>query len=478
MRVGIKRLTVGSVALCSVMALTVAVQAPADAFGTVDGKVKQHAEHERITRVLGEHAQDGGGIRFQNKVLDLLAGEKGTLGAVGAPDRADDSDWRPIYGLGPGYKHCDDADYLPTANYPQSKHKAHDELDRCIEHFDRQLDRAVKRAGELVSSNGKLNERENDISNCSFGWKPNLKQPAKCEVLNGLGRALHLSEDFWSHSNWADEAANRPTGTKNPPGLNRTDIPDFLRYPVPKNYKIPDGLITGCDDSVTEFGCKGRVNHSVLAKDTGLIDPDTGVTEIAKNNKYPRGAVKQNFQKAVTGARLQARTTWSDLQNEIVKHYGNERGQKIVHAIVTNAPWSGCDVVAGGATRALAPPSDSVKSARSFRVTVLNETGEPLSCTVARLSSGEWTNMPEAKIAGSGRSHLRSQSHGLATGTEGEVMYRIGATGPRNELIVKWNNPYLGGNDFSCKVPSGYECKRSGSIKGLDADVTVTISKV
>lgn len=83
---------------------------------------------------------------------------------------------------------------------------------------------------------------------------------------------------------------------------------------MPKSYKIPDGLITCCDDTVAASGGKGRVTHATLAKDTGLIEPDTGIAKIVKNSKYPRVEVKDNFQQAVIGARLQACTVWSDLQ--------------------------------------------------------------------------------------------------------------------------------------------------------------------
>ena len=38
----------------------------------------------------------------------------------------------------------------------------------------------------------------------------------------GTHRALHGTQDFYAHSNWADEAdPTRPIGDDNPPGLNQ-----------------------------------------------------------------------------------------------------------------------------------------------------------------------------------------------------------------------------------------------------------------
>ena len=104
---------------------------------------------------------------------------------------------------------------------------------------------------------------------------------AKCATLEAFGRALHGAQDFYAHSNWADEAnPDRPMGDDNPPGLNlpapspvldlRSDIP-----PV-----VPPGLATGCfvlRDEVPGVGeCEGRVTHAALNKDNGLVDPATG----------------------------------------------------------------------------------------------------------------------------------------------------------------------------------------------------------
>jgi hypothetical protein len=66
-------------------------------------------------------------------------------------------------------------------------------------------------------------------SDCEFSG--NGGNRAKCNAVFFFGRALHGVQDFYSHSNWADEAA---------PGPNRSDLPTFLDI----NRDNPPGLIT------------------------------------------------------------------------------------------------------------------------------------------------------------------------------------------------------------------------------------------
>lgn len=319
--------------------LTLAVHAmPASAFGTYNspGILGQQAEHERITRVLGNEG-------FEPRTLDLLAGTSGKLGAVGAPDDALDSSAIPGKGLGPGEKHCDNGDFLDITGYPQSRDAAERQLRICFGYYEQLLDRAVSAAGRIVDDAGVVNAKEAAASSCSFPFSLSKSDAtAKCEVLNRLGRALHLSEDFWSHTNWADNAdPNQPISIQNPPGLGRTDIPAGLRYPGAGSAGVPQGLISGCDDSVPVLGaieCKGRVTHSVLAKDNGYINPGS-CAGASPTSKYARGQVtasggQQNFSLAVCGAMNQARQTWNDLAGAIRSTYGSDRGDLIVAAIL------------------------------------------------------------------------------------------------------------------------------------------------
>jgi hypothetical protein len=106
---------------------------------------------------------------------------------------------------------------------------------------------------------------------------------------------------------------------------------------------VPDGLISGCDDSVPVLGaieCKGRVTHSVLAKDNGSINAGS-CAGASPTSKYPRaqvtgGSGQQNFSLAVCGAMGQAQQTWRDLASAIVATYGSPRGDLIVEAITSD----------------------------------------------------------------------------------------------------------------------------------------------
>ena len=362
-------ITLGMVTI-GVIATTTA--GPALAFGTYNSPsiLGQQAEHERITRVLANNG-------FEPKTLDLLAGTSGKLGAVGAPDDALDSSSIPGKGLGPGEKHCDNGDYLDIAGYPHSRSNAVGQLSICFRYYEQLLDRAVSAAGRLVDEKGVVNPTEAAADSCSFPFDVNKSdKTAKCEVLNRLGRALHLSEDFWSHTNWPDAAdPAKPISIQNPPGLGRSDIPAGLRYPGGGSAGVPDGLISGCDDSVPVLGaieCKGRVTHSVLAKDNGYINPGS-CAGASPTNKYARGQIsgpggQQNFSLAVCGAMKQAQQTWNDLAGAIRSTYGSQRGNMIVSIITGDKvpeAAKAIEVSASPSASASASPSASASASPS-----------------------------------------------------------------------------------------------------------------
>lgn len=308
---------------------------PAFAFGSTD-LLGQHSEHQHITESLT--AADP---LWQPNSLKLVAGSAGNFGAVAAPDRPTDSSATPLVGLGPGYKHCDNGDWLDTPGYPQSKSAAVGELEKCGRYYQYLLDRAVRYAGQIVSPDLKVNSsvfsmtKGSSISPdsvCAYRFSLAPDSNPKCDVINAFGRSLHLAEDVWSHTNWADEPdPARQIGVTNPPGLGNTEIPDFLRYPAA--VVIPEGLISGCDDSLPLVpSCKGQVTHGTLAKDNGTFDPDGANAQAT--SKYQRGTIVvdgvTNFQRAITGARKQVASTWNDLQAAIVSKYGDQRGNAIV----------------------------------------------------------------------------------------------------------------------------------------------------
>ena len=206
------------------------------------------------------------------------------------------------------------------------------------------MGRAVAAAGTLVGADLSFSAADATM-NCAFDYRLRAsKESPKCQVLNAFGRALHLVQDFWTHSNWGDAAAPGDITIKNPPGLERRNVPAFLRYPLPAGYTLPAGLISGCDDSADtpiKKNCPKRVAHSALAKDNGTINPDTG--RATPTTKYPRGLVGTNFQDVVRGARKHSVRAWEDLQAAIRSTYGDERGRMIIDIIRRDSGLP-CDV--------------------------------------------------------------------------------------------------------------------------------------
>lgn len=466
----------------------------AEGFGTYN-VLGQHAEHERITRVLqcGNPAPVASCI--QNRTMAVVAGRDGSLGAVGEPD-----DIRELYAF--PYAHCDGGDFFDRAGYPQTPTEANAHIQRCAFAAFARLNAAVEAAGQIVDSSGRLRISETDIDSCRFPSQTTASaadaKTAKCQVLNQFGRALHAIEDFWSHSNWADAAGPGTTAIDNPPGLLRSAIPEFFRYGTnggvtsASQLQIPAGLITGCDDSSpTEIvahkcGKRGsrddRVKHSDLNKDRGEIDPRTGATS---RPDTPRGKLDggRNFAAVVTGARDHVAQTWADLTAAIRARYPGARGEAIVGAISSDTPWTRCQL-SGDSPNAQSPPVGSQSSTRSTTVRLENRTASALACAEARLGAGEWASVPPDEVPAGGAASFRTQTD-LKRGqksTEGAVRYAIGGTG--YALRVDWKNPLIGSNDYHCDFlrdgqnvtsRAPFSCSRSGG-SGNDASPAFTIT--
>jgi hypothetical protein len=307
-----------------VQSLTLAVALPsvALAFGTIS-LMGQNREHERITRAaLSE---------FEPASLDLIAGKSGTFGGVGAPD-----DPRRGY-LSKTEAHCDGGDYLAVKNYPQSRAEAQAVLERCRVWMFGELSAAVDAAKGLVAPSG------NALSmDCTFDGKAS---GAKCQVLEHFGMALHVAQDFYSHTNWTDRADPGPTRAENPPGLAQSGRAAWIDPRKPAAF--PKGLISGCFGSLPEsaycnyggavgFLGKNRVKHDFLNKDKGKIASD-GRASAAKT---ARGKINDNFAHAVSAAIDDTRDKWSYFRERVVKVYGAADGAKIICAVRSDAPKS------------------------------------------------------------------------------------------------------------------------------------------
>jgi hypothetical protein len=325
------------VRLVASLVLTVCIASPvpsAAAFGTIDSG-GQHREHERITRASLACAGDAGSDDdcFEPASMDFLAGHDHQFGGVGAPDSDEVSD--PA-------AHCDGADFL-EAGYPRTRDQATAGLMACVDHLRMRLGEAVDRAAELLDDEGQVIEEEVDFdSECRMVEAAESR--AKCATLEALGRLLHGVQDFYSHSNWADEAdPTRAIGDANPPGLDLPGPSAVLDLRSDAPPVVPAGLATGCyvvRDEVPGVGeCAERITHAALNKDTGLIDPDTGE---ATDPTKPRGLVGENFAKAVAGAIEETRRQWQDLRAELIARYGEEHASVMICALTHDDPVDDC----------------------------------------------------------------------------------------------------------------------------------------
>jgi hypothetical protein len=342
------------------------------AFGTINEPaiIGQHCEHERITRAAFACPSDSkisDGRCFEELSLHQLSGRsdiyvgQGSNGAVGAPDMLDPVPEGPE-------AHCDNADFLDAqlfnlnAEYPVTRQEATNQLQICVSHMRGRVEEGIDAAGRIVDDGARIITPEVDIStlDCRFSF-PALQMHsfgrAKCSTIEGFGRALHGVQDFYAHSNWADDA-EPPFGPNNPPGLKRVDSPIFLdlRGENDISGQVPHNLSTGCfgglftDGPVGKAGhplepgsidCTGRITHHTLNKDNGIIDQVTGDVSTPGPNT-PRSDFPGNFQRAVNAAIKDSRRQWRHFRESIRRTYGTERGNIMICALVRDKPAKDC----------------------------------------------------------------------------------------------------------------------------------------
>jgi hypothetical protein len=324
-------------AVLALVALALPPLQPAYGFGTVN-LLGQHAEHERITRAALACAPGvaSTGDCFEPRSIDQLAGHTGTFGAVGSPDSDE------VFGHPEA--HCDDADYLNVPGYPQSRAAATAQLQACVDHLRMRFRQGRDAAAALLRPDGTIDPvGVNLSSDCTFfGGVPGR---AKCNVLEGFGRALHGIQDFYSHSNWADQSdASRPIGIDNPPGLNRSAPSPLLDLVGSGPVAPPVDLSTGFFKTVLGVipsdncpGSDGRITHACLNKDTGQIDPVTGAASALPGSPQ-RARVGTNFSKAVRGAITETRRQWADFRAQLVARYGPVRAGQMIRALTRDVP--------------------------------------------------------------------------------------------------------------------------------------------
>jgi hypothetical protein len=352
------RLGPGLLVLLVLSGSVVLVPGPAAAFGTIEGG-GQNREHERITRaaVACPAGTDSDGDCFEPRSADQLAGHGKTFGAVGSPDSTEISD--PA-------AHCDDADFL-AGDYPQTRDAATARLLDCVDHLRVRFREAIDSAKGLLDDNGQIVAAEVKLdTDCVLD--PKTEPRAKCESLESFGRALHGAQDFYSHSNWADEAdPTRPIGADNPPGLNLPAPSPILDLRGTSTPTVPDGLTTGCyevRDRIPGVGeCARRITHAALNKDTGLIDPSTGT---ATAPTKPRGKVGSNFAKAVAAAIGETRHQWQDFRLALEADYGAGDAARMACALTRDNPTEDCRAQPQAAPRSGSDGIDGTAVALTF----------------------------------------------------------------------------------------------------------------
>jgi hypothetical protein len=309
----------------------------ANAFGTVN-QLGQNSEHARITRhALTCQAASLSGTCLEKNTLESLSGTRGTFGAVGAPDRG--------RGMLTSFAHCSAGDHFEVQGYPQTAAEAQAKLTECREYMASNLNHAVEDAADLLDQNGDFRSRETSM----FGgcvYKGSQHGRAKCNVLAHMGRILHASQDFYSHSNWVDlPNFEAPNSTDNPPGLGQRGPAPWLNLRIAQP-QFPQGLISGCFDNQSYLGeDKGclygdgtvhRVRHLNVNKDTGTIDPFIGEATTE------RGAINDNFKPAVEAAILDTADKWQTLNDRLIATYGDTKGRKMICALTHDSPKKSC----------------------------------------------------------------------------------------------------------------------------------------
>jgi len=306
-------------------------------FGTIRG-MGQDAEHGRITR----HALDCASPTaidacFEPDSIDSLAGSPGDFGAVGAPDRG--------RGMLTSYAHCSAGDYYDIPGYPRTRAEAQASLTECRDNMVENLRHAVIDAADLLDDDGDIRSSQiPGLIPCIYAGSEHGR--AKCNVLAHLGRILHASQDFYSHSNWVDSPdPARAVGPANPPGLGHTGPAPWLDLRQ-DNPSFPRGLISGCFDNESflgeERGCvyaedgSHRIRHLDVNKDTGVIDPVIGIGTTA------RGAIGDNFERAVSAAIADSVDKWATFEEMLVEVYGPVRADLMICAITHDDPRDDC----------------------------------------------------------------------------------------------------------------------------------------
>lgn len=114
-------------------------------------------------------------------------------------------------------------------------------------------------------------------------------------------------------------------------------------------------------------------------------------------------------------------------------------------------------------------------AARSVACTLINQTGEPLSLAgPPQLDHGILTPGQAPPPSCGGSAAWSAESEGFMTGTEGRVTYR----GPSGSVVLYWDNPFIGGNEYNA-TPAGdyFIVKLQGPKVGANVSATYVVDR-
>jgi len=294
---------------------------------------------------------------FEPKTMSNLGGEApGAFPAVESPDNI-----ALHFSGGPDWWHCDKADYISDTSYPQPRNAANTKLSECRTWAQSVLGAGLASNNKLCSQSGAKSHRCTGVaalshlmldtssmvdvsqpdyfslgSGCAFNGNSGR---IKCEIIQQFGYALHVLQDFYSHSNYSDYNSTIPLTWTNPPGLFNSSLPEYWDMVERNTPAVPDSkLSTGCYPNEECF-TQSRVTHDQLNKDKATIDPVSGrVIDTRTQRASILYAGQSNGQRAVAIAIAQTRAAWNDLQTLIIQREGKIRGEKIICAIASDNP--------------------------------------------------------------------------------------------------------------------------------------------
>lgn len=110
-------------------------------------------------------------------------------------------------------------------------------------------------------------------------------------------------------------------------------------------------------------------------------------------------------------------------------------------------------------------------AARSVIATFTNSTSATLTLSSAIIQHGQWDTEPPGTIAPGATVSWASESAGLLTGTQVQVVYNM----PAGDVVTTYDNPFVGSNGATITYPQKYLGVAQIS-DGQNATATYTIA--